>query len=110
MTIFWINLDGSLNCATDDRNEGPPNTKSINVPPKHGRQIWDGSNWNDPEKTWDDIRAERKPLLKVADIEILKQEDTGGDTLAWRSYRQTLRDITINFAAPTDVVWPSPPS
>lgn len=59
------------------------------------------------QKAW--IRNTREPLLKEADIEIFKLEDSGGDTSAWRTYRQQLRDMTdqSDLANP---VYPNKPS
>lgn len=45
----------------------------------------------------DRLSALREPLLAEADIEINKLEDNGGDSSAWRTYRQALRDITEEF-------------
>ena len=49
---------------------------------------------NIPEKRKAEIRASREPLFEEADIAIYKLEDSGGDTTAWRKYRQQLRDMT----------------
>tara|TARA_Y100001937_G_scaffold29032_1_gene41904 strand:+ start:779 stop:1075 length:297 start_codon:yes stop_codon:yes gene_type:complete len=49
---------------------------------------------NIPEKQKAEIRVEREPLFEEADIAIYKLEDSGGDTTAWRKYRQELRDMT----------------
>lgn len=110
MTIFWINPDGSINRSTADEDDGPNGCTAIDVEPVHGKQIWDGTQWNEPPITWDEIRAERVPLLDAADIEINKRMDTAGNASAWRAYRQELRDITMAFTAPDLVVWPTPPS
>ena len=55
------------------------------------------------------IRAERDKRLALADIEILKLEDVGGDTTAYRIYRQALRDIPSEQPDATieDVSWPT---
>ncbi len=64
---------------------------------------------NIPEKQKADIRATREILFEEADIEIYKLEDSGGDTSAWRTYRQQLRDMTSqsDLANP---VYPTKPS
>ena len=49
---------------------------------------------NIPEKRKAEIRASREPLFEEADIAIYKLEVSGGDTTAWRKYRQQLRDMT----------------
>lgn len=57
----------------------------------------------------DFLRRKRIELLSEADWQINKVEDAGGDTSAWRSYRQQLRDIT-NAADVYNVTWPTKPS
>jgi len=42
----------------------------------------------------DELSVLRQPLLVEADVEINKLEDASGDSSAWRTYRQALRDIT----------------
>ena len=49
---------------------------------------------NISEKQKEQIRAIRESLFGEADIAIYKLEDSGGDTTAWRKYRQQLRDMT----------------
>ena len=59
------------------------------------------------QKSW--IRNTREPLLKEADIEIWKLEDSGGDTSAWRKYRQELEHMTdqTDLANPVYPIKPS---
>mgnify|MGYP003122778637 CR=1 FL=1 len=45
----------------------------------------------------DELSLLRAPLLTEADVEINKLEDNGGDSSAWRTYRQALRDITETY-------------
>ncbi len=71
------------------------------------QKVIDRDNYK-PEKLKDGIRGEREALLEEADIEIFKLEDNGGDTSAWRKYRQELRDITKQ-ADLENVIWPSKP-
>ena len=47
------------------------------------------------------FRTERDILLKVADIEINKLDDSGRDSSIWRVYRQALRDATFTWKLPT---------
>jgi len=47
-------------------------------------------------------------LFEEADIEIFKLEDSGGDTSAWRTYRQQLRDVTKQSDL-NNISWPSKP-
>jgi|5B_taG_2_1085324.scaffolds.fasta_scaffold09859_2 hypothetical protein len=64
---------------------------------------------NIPEKQKAEIRANREFLFEEADIEIYKLEDSGGDTTAWRTYRQQLRDMT-NQSDLSNPVYPTKPS
>lgn len=57
----------------------------------------------------DKIRFEREPRLKKADVEVLKREDAGLDSSAWRAYRQALRDITKTPTHVHLVQWPVEP-
>ena len=54
------------------------------------------------------IRNERYHLLQEADWQIHKIEDASGDSSAWRTYRQALRDIT-KASDIYNVTWPSKP-
>jgi len=64
---------------------------------------------NIPEKQKAEIRADREPLFEEADIAIYKLEDSGGDTTAWRKYRQELRDMT-DQADLANPIYPTKPS
>jgi len=44
----------------------------------------------------DKIRAARKPLLEVKDVEFQRALETGADTSTIVSEKQSLRDATIN--------------
>ena len=57
----------------------------------------------------DAVRATRKPLLEEADWQIHKLEDANGNTTAWRTYRQALRDIT-KASDIYNITWPTKPS
>jgi hypothetical protein len=46
------------------------------------------------EEKMSQIRESREDLLKEADIEINKLEDSNTDSSTWRTYRQALRDVT----------------
>lgn len=57
---------------------------------------------------WDEIRAQRVPLLADADWRIQRAEDDGQDATSLRAYRQALRDVTKQ-ADPWVVAWPAKP-
>ena len=75
----------------------------------------------DAECLWSDTRATRTPLMATA-LEVLDKhrnqlEQTGGATdidaaknTEWADYLQELRDVTIDFATPDLVVWPTKPA
>lgn len=54
------------------------------------------------------IRAERNHRLAVSDYTQLA--DAPGDTAAWATYRQALRDISAQDGFPFTVTWPTEPS
>lgn len=51
-----------------------------------------------------EFRAKRNALLDKVDIEINKAEDLGQDTQLLRTYRQALRDATIDWILPESVM------
>ena len=65
--------------------------------------------------TWDQVREKRDRLLLVSDKIIAWSTETGNTVpSAWTTYRQSLRDITDTYGAPTGntelVVYPDEPS
>lgn len=62
-----------------------------------------------PEQTAaTNIRADRDRLL--LDSDWTQTKDAPGDTAAWATYRQALRDITAQEGFPFTVTWPTEPS
>lgn len=57
--------------------------------------------------SWDMIRRKRNRLLRLSDHKVTP--DYPSDKEAWMTYRKQLRDITISFTDPIDVVWPVSP-
>ena len=51
-----------------------------------------------------DFRHERDLLLNKCDIEINKALDNGLDVIELRKYRQALRDATIKWVMPTNIL------
>ena len=60
-----------------------------------------------PAKTMLDLRRERNALLVESDW--TQVADAPGDTAAWATYRQTLRDLPANTADPDNPTWPIAP-
>lgn len=57
-----------------------------------------------PAMTMIDLRSKRDDLL--ADSDWTQVADAPGDTAAWATYRQALRDLPANTADLANVVWP----
>jgi hypothetical protein len=62
-----------------------------------------------PAPTWEQIRAQRDGLLKDSDWSAFPDANPKPSKENWLTYRQALRDITSNFKAPEEVVWPEKP-
>lgn len=52
----------------------------------------------------DKFRADRNILLDKVDKEINKADDLGESSAELRTYRQALRDATINWVLPEDIL------
>ena len=67
------------------------------------------------EKTWEDIRARRRPYLEMTDwIETETHPERVKRSpekyiIALRKFRRALLDVTDNFDRPDDVKWPAMP-
>lgn len=60
--------------------------------------------------TWDDIRLKRNFLLSQFDWTQAADAPLSPDQVAaWKTYRQTLRDIPQKNSNPAEVVWPTAP-
>lgn len=55
---------------------------------------------------WTAVRTTRNRLLKVSDFTQL--DDSPKDNVAWKNYRQALRDITTQ-PDPNNITWPTEP-
>ena len=59
---------------------------------------------------WDAVRAERDALLTASDWTVLPDAPlTTTQKTAWKTYRQTLRDLPQTHATPDGIVWPEAP-
>ncbi|MGD1507172.1 phage tail assembly chaperone [Vibrio harveyi] len=93
--------------------------KLINVPADHEILIKLGLSEQQAIKCLQDyqsgkelekIRMHRAPLLIEADHLVNIAMDKGADIAPFRSYRQALRDVTLNYQVFSDVVWPDKPT
>ena len=58
---------------------------------------------------WMRVREKRATLLEATDVLVLRAAEAAVPlSTAWRTYRQALRDITLQ-PDPFKVVWPAPP-
>ena len=57
---------------------------------------------------WEQLRIERNRLLAASDWTVLTDSPTS--TAAWKTYRQSLRDLPANTTDPTAPDWPTLPS
>ena len=53
------------------------------------------------------VRTQRNK--KLADCDWTQLADSGADTTAWATYRQSLRDLPSSDGFPHDVTWPTAP-
>ena len=65
--------------------------------------------WADgePARKWASIRAQRDALLAASDY--TQVADAPGDTAAWATYRQALRDIPASQSDVDNITWPQEP-
>jgi len=63
--------------------------------------------YTEPSLTWDDIRQQRNALLAASDY--TQVADAPGDTAAWATYRQALRDIPASQSDVDNITWPTEP-
>ena len=70
-------------------------------------QVWTVSQLEEARAS-ENIRGHRNSLLKKTDYTQLA--DALGDTTAWATYRQALRDIPAQDGFPFTVTWPTEPS
>ena len=77
---------------------------------------WDGTqflvrphNAEEIAAQWTSVRQDRNVLLQRSDWTQIEDYDLGADRPTWASYRQALRDITLQ-PNPFDLTWPQEPS
>lgn len=93
--------DGSIEADIDFSNQPSPSHKFH----------FDTQTWIDctPEKFFEQqIRSKRNNLL--VDSDWTQLSDVPEQTrLKWQSYRQALRDITLQDGFPENIIWPTKP-
>tara|TARA_B100000902_G_C27319363_1_gene923329 strand:- start:4754 stop:5038 length:285 start_codon:yes stop_codon:yes gene_type:complete len=65
-----------------------------------------------PDAAWrtEELRTERNRLLAETDWVITMHKEKGTNIpSAWKTYRQSLRDITKDYKSLNDVKWPEKP-
>ena len=60
------------------------------------------------DDAWNNLRIERN--VRLADCDWTVLSDTPTSTAAWKTYRQSLRDLPANTTDPFNPVWPTPPA
>lgn len=64
----------------------------------------------DSTAAWASVRRKRDAILAQSDWMTIRSQEGGPPmSVAWRQYRQQLRDITTQ-ADPLNIVWPTPPA
>ena len=82
-------------------------TQSVELQGNAWTQVWTVSQLEE-SRAGENIRGHRDDLLKKTDYTQLT--DAPGDTAAWATYRQALRDIPAQEGFPFTVIWPTEPS
>lgn len=78
-------------------------------------QIWNQTDCTAEEISdkvsakWDEIRETRKQILSETDWTVLPDSPVSASIDDWKTYRQSLRDITSQ-SNPFEIVWPTQPS
>lgn len=92
--------------------------KAVHYPPTKQDGKWI-QNWQiepfTPEelvnhRTDIEITAKNRRLKALRDSDWTQLADSPADKAAWATYRQQLRDITVQPGYPLDIVWPQPPT
>lgn len=109
-----LKLDGMVEVGTIDVSEYVSSSGQlvkVGKRPSASHQFNHSSmQWEDPrtpETEWPVVRAQRDRLLLACDWTQLPDVPLATQT-AWASYRQALRDITLQ-ADPFNLVWPVTP-
>ena len=82
MTKYWVNDNGTLNQATDDSQDLSPLTE-VNVAPQSGKQVWNGSEWTDPNKVLV-VKKRRSQYPSIGDQLDMQYKDLINGTTTWK--------------------------
>lgn len=108
MSYLCVDVDGNFLGVFSERKIAPENSMQVNTPPEDGRQKWDGEKWYWPTDVLSiEARTKRNALLASSDW--TQVADAPVDQAAWATYRQALRDITIQAGFPEQINWPEAP-
>ena len=65
------------------------------------------------EQKLNEVRIERDKFLKMSDWVVIKEREEGGSVsnfADWKTYRQSLRDVTKTYKTLDTVKWPTAPT
>ena len=93
-SMIWVECDSDVQVGDD--YDGSSFTSNVYNP--------------NPEEKIRLLRVERNKLLSETDWLITMHKELGTNIpAAWKTYRQSLRDITDTYTSLDDVVWPEKP-
>ena len=104
---YW---DKSTGQAVDfDLGDQPDGTMTTQKPP-HPDAEWKRDKWVVPAKARAaDARSKRDELLERCDFIMLPDHPAANKT-AWKTYRQSLRDVPDQAGFPDTINWPTKPA
>ena len=80
---------------------------------KDDKEVTYDSDAVDTELNIQEVRMIRNAKLAETDWVVIKEREEGGSVsnfADWKTYRQSLRDITNTYKSLADVKWPTAPS
>lgn len=120
ITVYEIKSNGFIGVSKQiDPKEGISTNWTYTAPPDDGVYKWENSQWvegvepdisvpsADLNALAETARTDRNALLIASDW--TQVADAPVDKEAWASYRQQLRDVTLQSEFPLNVIWPEKP-
>lgn len=120
ITVYEIKPNGFLGASKEiDPREGVGFGWTYTPPPADGPHKWENSQWVqavepdmsmpgvDMDAVASEVRQQRNERLKECDW--TQVADAPVNQAAWATYRQALRDITLQSGFPLDIQWPEQP-